>query len=91
MPLDKSTDASLHLNPWKSYVIAMPSDEEGAVAPCKSKCEHSDCLRWHGIAKKPCRWCGDPIGYDRQYLIENDENSILIHTDCWMEANPSWG
>lgn len=91
MNLDKTINASLDLSPFKSFHIPTPSDEEGAMAPCESKCEHRDCLKYHTISNRGCRWCGEKIGYDQKYLIENDALNSLIHTSCWMEANPNWG
>ena len=49
------------------------------VGPCVEPCEHRDCALTRADALKPCKDCGDPIGYERLFYIKDDGE---IHATC---------
>ena len=51
----------------------------GQDGPCKMDCEHHDCAWMRDIANTECYICGEVIGYERGYFLNDDGYS---HASC---------
>lgn len=66
-----------------SVALQSPGEKYG---PCEDACTHEDCAETRAMSEKPCRICGEPIGYGNDFFQEQDWK-VLVHADCrWMEA-----
>jgi len=67
---------------WYIYPHA-PGTEYG---PCDKPCKHIDCTRSRLDSMRPCRICGQPIGYENRVYFEGDAtrvlNTAIVHADC---------
>lgn len=63
-------------------VIQKPGSEFG---PCEDECEHLDCKASRDMAETICRFCDEPIGYDRG-LTREPEDERFVHSSCLFEA-----
>lgn len=60
--------------------LAAPGTKFG---PCATECQHTDCAATREMAGTACRKCGESIGYDRRFFIEDDKQ--FIHYLCELE------
>ena len=58
-----------------------PGTEYG---PCAEPCKHTDCAATRRTAESACRYCGDPIGYERRYYLALGANA---QTGPWEHAS----
>ena len=60
--------------------IPAPGTEFG---PCEGECKHIDCAVSRKMAAMTCRICGEPIGYERGYFVEQATvPPIAVHSAC---------
>lgn len=50
--------------------------------PCEGDCDHRDCAATRRMASAKCRICGEPIGYERRFFIEDGAS---VHEVCLYE------
>ena len=62
-----------------SSFIHPPDDYFG---PCVEPCTHMDCATYRRIAKLPCDFCGEEIGFNRPYYADMD---TFAHASCFEE------
>ncbi len=55
-----------------------PGTEYG---PCAEPCKHTDCAATREMVTATCRFCLEPIGYDRRFYREGN-GSGLVHASC---------
>lgn len=60
-----------------TLILAQPGTEAG---PCAEPCEHYDCAQIRTTVKSICHYCGEEIGYDNAYLIEDKLRPV--HSAC---------
>lgn len=58
--------------------LSKPGTEYG---PCEGGCEHRDCAATREMAATVCRFCGEPIGYDRGFYW-GDRIEDRAHASC---------
>ena len=64
-----------------SIRISEPGTEFG---PCADEsCQHTDCAASRRQAETICRFCNEPIGYDRFFC--EDDLGHLAHERCLVE------
>ena len=56
--------------------LSSPGSKYG---PCADPCMHIDCADIRSMAEAICRYCGQPIGYERGFYREHHE---LVHSSC---------
>lgn len=47
--------------------------------PCKGTCQHTDCAQTRALAARLCPECGQPIGYDTRFYVDDD---VARHSMC---------
>lgn len=70
-------------------IVSSPGTEFG---PCitppighgKAECSHTDCAYNRDTARKSCRYCKEPIGYERRYSSNLDGE--FAHWACAVDA-----
>ncbi len=68
-----------------SFSLPKPGTEFG---PCIPTCEHIDCAETIRQAAIICHYCGEEIGFDRQFFfIDKCTDRELVHSVCYIEAN----
>ena len=58
-------------------VLSKPGTEFG---PCAGNCNHTDCEQTKVMAQTGCKYCHQPIGYDRRFF--RFEGHQLAHESC---------
>ncbi len=54
----------------------------GQFGPCAELCQHSDCKSTRIIAETLCRFCANPIGFNRRFYNDNG----YVHASCLEDA-----
>jgi len=54
----------------------------GQFGPCADLCQHSDCKSTRIIAETLCRFCANPIGFNRRFYNDNG----YVHASCLEDA-----
>ena len=55
-------------------------------------CAHTDCADTYEIAHAPCRYCGQPIGFDTRFYIAHRKNKDrtldpgYVHAVCYENS-----
>jgi len=55
------------------------------LGPCKGQCKHRDCAQTREDATAPCRFCQQPVGYDKRFY-RSRLSGELAHAMCYEEA-----
>jgi hypothetical protein len=50
------------------------------LGPCEGGCNHSDCQGTWEMAKRHCKYCSQPIGFDRDFFDLG--NFEWAHASC---------
>lgn len=48
--------------------------------PCEGGCNHTDCAETWEMAKRKCKYCGQQIGFDREFF--DFGNFEFAHASC---------
>lgn len=60
-----------------AHVVPLPGEKYG---PCSGTCNHPECTEMRKIAETPCKYCKEPIGYNKVfYFLAHGE---LAHYSC---------
>jgi len=60
-------------------ILPSPGEQFG---PCAELCQHSDCKSTRIIAETLCRFCANPIGFNRRFYNDNG----YVHASCLEDA-----
>lgn len=62
--------------------LALPGRLTG---PCVTQtCEHPSCGDMRKVACMLCSTCVEAIGYGREFMIDDDDETSIQHTDCFL-------
>lgn len=64
--------------------LSPPGTEYG---PCEGECQHRDCASTRRMASLPCRICGEEIGYETSFFVEETDPeksqvTVMVHALC---------
>lgn len=68
--------------------LAAPGTEAG---PCAKSCQHIDCALTRAMAKAPCFYCKEAIGYETGFfsqvetVLRDKDDKIYAHSKCYQE------
>jgi hypothetical protein len=85
--IEDRSDESHAWHEGKAYTMSMipsPGMEDG---PCGTTCNHEDCEELRTVATARCYDCGEPIGYQRDFILRSPRKYILpdqdlVHVHC---------
>jgi len=78
---------------------SMLSEPGSEFGPCKDGCDHKDCVWTRKTAESICRFCNEPIGYNRGFYVDSeppvvkDKKKVItgrieesfVHSSCQQE------
>lgn len=55
--------------------------------PCKTRCNHKDCMATRETARAYCKYCWGEIGFERRFFVleEHMSEKVLCHEACAIE------
>jgi len=65
--------------------LPTPGTEYGPCAD--TTCQHLDCKATRQLAERVCKYCLEPIGYERGFYILGGRNhEDAVHSACYEDA-----